>query len=134
MDTEFTYIDRHKIYKKDMWRMHWVFQAIRDEAKKAKEKNQGYVTIGDTKVALEGIESLEKAWDVVTILEDRIRAASRLLSTTLPTDVHFLDLDADAEAKRIQGEKEWRAQRDADYEKQRLLDEKKDKKKAKKKQ
>jgi len=134
MDTEFTYIDRHKIYKKDMWRMGFVFETIRGEVKKAKEKNQGYITIGDAKVALEGIEAIEKVWDVVTILEDRIKAASRLLSTNLPTDVYFLDLDVDAEAKRLQEEKEWRAKRDEDYEKQRLLDEKKDKKKAKKKQ
>lgn len=133
MDTEFTYIDRCKIYKKDMWRMSFVFQTISDEIKKANEKKQGYVTIGDTKIAIEGMEAVEKTWDVVRILEDRIRAASRLLSTTLPTDVHFLDLDYPAEVKRIQEERDWKAKREEDYQKQRLLDENKAKKKAKKK-
>lgn len=125
MDEAFTYKDRVTFYKKDMWRSNVVVQTLIEELKAAKDAGKDHLRIGNREIKLEAFESLIKCQKVQNILHDRIRAAAALLNMPDPTDVHFLDLDADAEAKRISEEKQWRKQRDEDYEKSVREEEKK---------
>lgn len=131
MDKEFTYKDRVTFYKKDMWRSNLVFQTILEELAAAKEAGKDSLRIGNREIKLECIDGFVKCWQVQTILEDRMRAAARILNN-LPNDIFHLDLDEDAEAKRIAEEKLWRKQRDEDYEKSVREEAKKQKRKNKK--
>jgi hypothetical protein len=125
MDEAFTYKDRLTFYKKDMWRSNIVIQTLIEELKAAKDAGKDHLRIGNREIKIEALESLIKCQEVQNILHDRIRAAAALLNMPNPNDIFFLDLDADAESKRISEEKQWRMKREEEYEKSVREEEKK---------
>ena len=125
MDEAFTYKDRLTFYKKDMWRSNIVIQTLIEELKAAKDAGKYHLRIGNREIKIEALESLIKCQEVQNILHDRIRAAAALLNMPSPNDIFFLDLDADAESKRISEEKQWRMKREEEYEKSVREEEKK---------
>ena len=125
MDEAFTYKDRVTFYKKDMWRSNIVIQTLIEELKAAKDAGKDHLRIGNREIKIEAFESLIKCLEVQNILHDRIRAAAALLNMPNPNDIYFLDLDADAESKRISEEKQWRMKREEEYEKSVREEEKK---------
>ena len=132
MDKEFTYKDRVTFYKKDMWRASAIYKCLVDEIAEAKRNGKNEIRIGRCDVKIEAVEGFIKCLEVDNILHERMRAAAAILNMPSPNDVHFLDTDADAEAKRIAEEKLWRKQRDADYEKSVREEAEKQKRKGKK--